>query len=105
MVSFLFRVNRSFLEYAAHPITVPSSQVDYARIRSELLCGDATIVLPNGERIAGVIYCGTAGYGPYYQLRMRQPDGESAQAFQAGDLVRVDLARRDGAIEAFLAPA
>ena len=26
MISFIFRVNRSFLEYCNHPITVPTSK-------------------------------------------------------------------------------
>ena len=35
MVRFKFIVNKSFLDWPSHPITVPKSKVDYAKLEAE----------------------------------------------------------------------
>ena len=71
MIPFRFSVTRSFLDETTHPITIPKSQVDYKTVDSSNLDRKSIIVIfPRGERIEGHLYSGTAGYGPYFQLRL-----------------------------------
>lgn len=67
---FIFRLNRSFLRYPNHPITVPRSEVDYATLAAdELDQGEFRIILPKGERFLAKMYSGVSSYGPYLQLK------------------------------------
>ncbi len=95
MITFHFEVNASFLKYPSHPITVPKTQVDYARIDAESLGPELRIVCPDGTRVEGELYHGTAGYGPYYQLRVRPDARDALAALPHGTKLRVDI-RRDG---------
>ena len=71
MIYFRFTINYSFMAYSTHPITVPKTQVDYDKLQKvDLDSGDFRIIFPKGERVDAHMYYGTAGYGPYYQLRM-----------------------------------
>jgi hypothetical protein len=96
MIAFDFTVNPSFLITRSHPITVPKSQVEYRRIEAEL--GDARrlrVTDPDGSYVWGKLYEGTAGYGPYYQIRM---DGRPNDAFfglRPHTRVRVSMKREE----------
>ena len=71
MISFDFKVNKSFLQNPSHPITIPKSSVDYKIIESmDVVSFDAIIICPDSTKWKGKIYQGIAGYGPYYQIRM-----------------------------------
>ena len=93
MIVFSFTINSSFLNYPTHPITVPRSCVDYRRIRAEfeeraLL----RIVAPNGVEFTGELYFATAGYGEYYQIRVKGGPKQSLSGLTRGDRVSVQLA-------------
>jgi len=75
MAVFRFTVNKSFLEYNWHPITVPKSQVPYRALEAEGLSQRITIIFPRGERLEGQLHYGPhSGFGEYYQLQVRGAD-------------------------------
>ena len=70
MNKFRFTINKSFISTSTHPITIPKSQVDYTKLENcGLGYGSYIIIFPKGEKYKGYMYFGTAGYGPYFQLR------------------------------------
>jgi len=69
-IQFNFTVNQSFLRYRPHPITVPRGTVDYALLRYLQQNHQISIIYNETPLIAGVMYHGIAGRGPYYQIRM-----------------------------------
>lgn len=74
MLRFRFMGNRSFIEGAGHPITVPKSQVEYHVLEGALgAVREGYMMLPDDSHVGVRLYEGTAGYGPYYQLRTRSP--------------------------------
>jgi hypothetical protein len=75
MISFIFRVNKSFLEYSAHPITVPNSKTKL--LIKEIYGGmgernQEIKILPPGSRriLDGHIYYGVTNDHPYYQIKV-----------------------------------
>jgi len=74
MITFFFTVNKSFLEYVNHPITIPrksnSSLIKEiysgAGNKNMLVC----IIPPNGRILNGQIYYGKSSYGSYYQIKV-----------------------------------
>lgn len=91
---FRFRANQSFLGYPGHPITVPSTEVNYKLLESELLHqGEFTVIFPRGERLTAKMYHGVAGYGPYYQLQFRGADRAIPRYIEVGSDLFVVLAR------------
>lgn len=97
MISFAFRVNRSFREYATHPITIPKSQVDYRQLERELAGGvEGDLRFPDGSSVPAFVYGGVAGYGPYFQIRSQRYSPWVAQRTAVGDLIEVDLSSERG---------
>ena len=95
MIAFRFNINRSFLKYSTHPITVPRGRVDYDDLVHEQLDkGDFVFVLPNGERLGAHMYLGQAGFGQYYQLRT-YPDQTVPGYLSVGNKVLV-IVVKDG---------
>ena len=91
MLEFSFTVNESFLNAKySHPITVPSSQVDYSELCKQGLDeGELTITFPRGERTCGRMHSSKAGYGQYYQIRVNK---ESVPEYlREGEEVQVSL--------------
>lgn len=104
MFTFTFRINRSFLTYRSHPITIPKSQVDYGVIAAEGLTPDLLLVLPNGEKIDGQLYSGVAGYGPYYQIRtVTTTNGFGT--LPIGEIYQIQVMRRDTRTYVTMSPA
>jgi hypothetical protein len=75
MVLFPFNVNKTFVERTNHPITIPKKE--YARLISNIYQGSDKKAIPlffespKGRILQGKIYYGNAGYGPYYQIRVK----------------------------------
>mgnify|MGYP001159379590 CR=1 FL=1 len=73
MISFFFKVNKSFLEYTNHPITIPRE--NNSQLIKEVYGGNGRrtipvhITPPEGRNLAGEIYYGVSGYGGYYQIK------------------------------------
>jgi len=94
MVFFRFSVNQSFLSESSHPITVPKSQVDYKTVDNlRLDRKNLTLICPRGERIQGHLYAGTAGYGPYFQIRLLGENRRLPSYFKLSDKLIVLLFR------------
>ena len=74
MITFLFTVNKSFLERTNHPITIPRAY--NSELVSAIYGGSGartipvTITPPKGRILNGEIYYGKASYGPYYQIKV-----------------------------------
>lgn len=74
MVSFFFTVNKSFLEYPNHPITIPCA--NYSDLISSIYEGKGRktipiLIDPPTQRILdGEIYYGVSSYGEYYQIKV-----------------------------------
>ena len=83
---FRFTVNRSFLGYPSHPITIPRSQVDYDLVS---VTERAAIVYPRGEKLHGRIYHSTAKRGPYYQI-VHAVDSRIPKYLRRDDLVVIE---------------
>ena len=104
MVEFPFTVNESFLATRLHPITVPRRFVDYAELRAQGLSrGPVEIYCPNGRSLAGIMYSGTAGYGPYYQIKADGYSRDPLYDLQSGTRLRVRLERADDGVHVYLA--
>lgn len=103
MVTFSFTVNKSFLGSGSRPITIPKSQVDYRSLELEQLVGGATIVCTDGSRRRGKVYCGEAGFGPYYQLRAESAFDDPLGHLLRGEKLRVQLYREGEKVLAVLA--
>jgi hypothetical protein len=72
LIRFIFNTSHSFLTANGHPITIPSGQVPHAKLSlAGLDRGPFVVILPRGERFEAEMRSGTAGYGPYYQLRFK----------------------------------
>lgn len=71
-VSFGFKINISFLtpEYY-HPITIPREFYEYMDIHGISSVDDATLIFPDGSIASAYIRFSRAGYGPYYQIKIR----------------------------------
>ena len=94
MLRFTFKVNSSFLSWPSHPITVPRTQIDYSDLEAEGLDrGSLTVVCPDGTSVSGEMYSGTAGYGPYYQIRMGVPKTHGLLGFPLGFSLSIELER------------
>jgi len=96
MIRFTFKVNNSFLNGGTHPLTVPKTQVDYLKLERDGYVGPATIVTPTGMRMRGQVYSGTAGYGPYYQIRVESKSADPLKRLVLGETLLVEMQRVDG---------
>ena len=91
MISFDFTVNKSFFA-GNHPITVPKTQVDYDVIKALGLSDvKAFIVCPDATKLKGKIYHGTAGYGPYYQIRMERSRHDPLSKLPIGKKIFIQI--------------
>ncbi|HPC36215.1 MAG TPA: hypothetical protein P5268_09290 [Candidatus Marinimicrobia bacterium] len=70
MIIFNFCVNKSFLEYSSHSITIPQNNYQNL-VEYKLDKGDFTLIFPKGEVLKGYIYLGCSSWGKYYQIRTR----------------------------------
>ena len=92
VISFMFRVNDSFLNYLHRPITIPRGQVDYTYIEAaNLNLDDLKVICHNGEIMSGKIVYSKAGYGPYYQICIEGAQNDPLSRLPLGTLLIVHL--------------
>jgi hypothetical protein len=94
MISFNFKVGKSFLEND-HRITIP--RASKAQLEKQGLDEDnVAIVCPDGFTMAGRIYYSTSSWGPYYQLECRNGyGGDPLTRLKIGQLLKVEIKRID----------
>jgi hypothetical protein len=94
MVRFPFSIGKAFLNYHYHPITIPKTH--YRRLEQEQLARNIVSIESPFGSVSGSIVYSSAGYGPYYQIRM---DGSHASdrinEFTLGEQITVELERVD----------
>lgn len=94
MIEFNFTVNRSFIDYNNHPITIPKYL--YADLQVQgLENGVALIVGPEGSTFTGSIYSGIAGFGEYYQIRFHSTNHPSIASLVEGDKLLVQMMKEN----------
>jgi hypothetical protein len=97
-VTFPFQINMSFLKYGNHPITIPKEFYSFLSLHRIPINQDMTISFPDGSTSICYIYQGKAGYGDYYQIKLRHPftgSGVGVSQFKKGDGVRVELLKAE----------
>lgn len=103
MISFDFKVNKSFLQSSFHPITIPKSSVDYKKIKAmEVEAFSAIIVCPDSTKLKGKIYSGVAGYGQYYQIRMEGNSKDPLYGIEKNKVLHVQIQQAESSIIIFL---
>jgi len=103
MISFDFKVNKSFLQHSTHPITIPKSSVDYGIVKTmETALAEAIIVCPDSTKLKGKIYSGQAGYGPYYQIQMQGYASDSLYKIEKGIILQVQIQKTENKLLIFL---
>lgn len=93
-ISFRFTINMSFLKYGAHPITIPKEVYYFLRIHKILPNQDMRITFPDGSTATGYIYYGRAGWGEFYQIKVKQSlsiRGKGVSQFNKGDHIKVEI--------------
>jgi hypothetical protein len=93
MIAFDFTVNHSFLSRASHPITVPKSQVSYARLEAQHLGSRLVLIEPSGSRLAARLYSNTAGWGDYYQILVDGYASDPLYLLPMGTRLRIEIQR------------
>lgn len=100
MITFDFRINASFLNYTSHPITVPRSQVAYSEVeRLRRLSEDVWISIHGRRSLRGQLYRGTAGFGPYYQIRALDAVQLAGAPVELGAQAQVSMYFADNRLE------
>lgn len=92
-INFKFTINKSFLSYSNHPITIPKEFYPFLDIHAIIKNKEATIVFPDGSTAEGFIYYLNEGWGgEYHQIRMRNPySGVGISNYKVGDVIRVEI--------------
>ncbi|MBC8427249.1 MAG: hypothetical protein H8E00_01175 [Deltaproteobacteria bacterium] len=93
-VTFPFTINMSFLKYGTHPITIPKEVYDFLMIHDIVVNRNLQILFPDGSTAVGYIYHGKAGYGEYYQIKVKQSSTETGigvSQFKQGDRIKVEI--------------
>ena len=93
-VTFPFKINMSFLKYGAHPITIPKEFYDFIAMHGIETNRDLRILFPDGSTAGGYIYKGKAGYGEYFQIKIKQTSlqtGMGVSQFRVGDDIKVEI--------------
>jgi hypothetical protein len=93
-VTFSFKINISFLKYGAHPITIPKEFYDFIAMHSIETNRDLRISFPDGSTAGGYIYKGRAGWGQYFQIKIKQTSlqtGMGVSQFKLGDHIKVEI--------------
>ena len=97
-VTFPFTINMSFLKYGTHPITIPKEVYDFLTIHDIVTNQDLRILFPDGSTAVGYIYQGKAGWGEYYQIKVKQSSsgtGAGVSQFKQGDRIRVEILKSE----------
>jgi hypothetical protein len=110
MILFPFKINKSFLKYPNHPITIPRE--NNSRLIEEVYGGNGNktipvrITPPRGRNLTGEIYYGISGYGPYYQIKiLGDYPGYYFGNLQTGDIVLITIKSIDKKIDVKIYPA
>jgi hypothetical protein len=101
-VSFPFKITPSYLKYGNHPLTIRKEVYGFMRLHGVPIGDDLTVSFPDGSTAIGYIYRGTAGWGEFYQIKLRHPftgTGPGISQFKNGDLIRVDIVKSENRTE------
>lgn len=103
MITFFFRVGKSFLKYSNHPITIPrennSSLVKDIYGGSGKKTIKANVIPPKGRILDGEIYYGIANWGEYYQIKvLGQYPSDYFGHLKIGELLGITIKKADNNI-------
>ncbi len=101
-ITFNFKVNKSFLEYSSHPVTIPTeynSTLDEYQIDKNF---SIKLIFNNYYSINGYIYYSKTGdkYDyPYYQIKIpRKIDTSIINGFKLDELIKIEIKFNDNSI-------
>jgi hypothetical protein len=95
-IAFNFTINMSYLKYGTHPITIPKEVYHFIRVHKIVPNQEMRITFPDGSTATGYIYYGSAGWGKFYQIKVKQTHsirGKGASQFAIGDRIKVEILR------------
>ena len=91
-ITFNFTINKSFLNYPPHPLTIPKEFYPYLDIHGILKRQEATVVFPDGSTAEGYIHRSKAGWGEYHQIKIRSPySGAGISGLKIDAVIKVDI--------------
>lgn len=100
MITFKFKVGKSFLKYTNHPITIPRAY--NKKLVEEIYDGTGKntikvrITTPTERIIDGEIYYGIAGWGPFYQIKvLGNYPSDYFGNIQMGDVLNIAIKKGD----------
>lgn len=112
MISFNFRLSKSFHETKGHPITVPAQHLYRLRDEGAVSRVDkpgskraVTIVGPDGRRYDGAILYGEAGGSFFYQILMLEDAHSLCAKLRKEETLQVCIATADQVVQVFLLDA
>lgn len=90
-VTFRFKINKSFLKYSAHPLTIPKEYYSFLDMHKISAGQDMSVVFPDGSSATSYIYHGsTPEWGAYRQIKIRNPySGQGLAALKEGDMIKL----------------
>ncbi len=95
--TFDFKINASFLNSSAHPLTIPKECYPFMEFHGIINEQNATVIFPDGSTAAGYIYRGRNTWGVYYQIKIRSfYSAVGISNFKIDDVIRVEIFKVDG---------
>ncbi|MEW6028492.1 MAG: PIN-like domain-containing protein [Chloroflexota bacterium] len=89
-IQFTFKINKSFVNYNHHPITIP--RAFYDQIEASGFESDSVLITSPYGSVRGAIYSSEAGYGRYFQIVMRGGSQEDPLSnFRIGQTILVEI--------------
>ena len=103
-IQFTFKINKSFANYAHHPITIPKTY--YEQLESLDLENENVLITSPYGSLGGFIYSSEAGYGEYYQIVVRGGIHQEDPFinFRVGQTIVVKIERVDNVMQVKLSP-
>lgn len=103
-LQFPFRLNKSFVNYNHHPITIPKAY--YEQLESLGFESDNVLIICPYGSARGFLYSSEAGYGHYYQIVARggsYPE-DPLSNFKVDQTVLVEIERINNVVQVKLSP-
>jgi hypothetical protein len=91
-ITFNFKINKSFLNYPQHPLTIPKEFYPFLDMHGIIKKQEATVAFPDNSTAEGYIQYSNAGWGEYHQIKIRSPySGAGISGLKIGDVMKVEI--------------
>jgi hypothetical protein len=98
-VSFPFTINKSFVNYSHHPITVP--RLLYEQVEALGFESDNVLITSPFGSVKGALYYAEAGWGRYYQIVARGGNypADPLNNFKMGQVILVEISKNEDIVQ------